>query len=499
MVNTRPKQVVQPALQHGAQRGAKSTSTGRIRKTAAQTKVNKKVSNRKISKEISQDLSSVSAICTNEEGDVSDTLYRLASRNSVAKPSTIEALSSPSMGSSTLIGDLSVSDQIAALERANRELQIKFDALLGTQGGSTRFSDPPDREKEPGILEVSPGLSRPYALDRQLDRMLRYMPEFNGKAEENFESYVLGAKAALVYGVDCTVGQKLDAIKVRIGGDAREVLANCGKIETISELFSALHDTYGKDERSLIADVKQKPNEPVRVFATRLRSNLKILGWGCHDANKPNLVSLDYFLNGLLPSLSTDVRKMLPRDLDVAVDYAIQVEGMKSALNFDSNKSIKKLNSVGNANTDNTPVAANNQAQASVNRSVSDKLAALSAQLKDAFNKNSSQDINRTQTQNTPSRGGQHDYRSSVRPNNNRPDNGDYKNRTHAAPYNNRSKRSFYGRCFGCKEQGHLYMDCKKITGEKMDEIRENYDVYVAEHRAAMQALNSQGVSAPSQ
>ena len=112
-----------------------------------------------------------------------------------------------------------------------------------------------------------------------------------------------------------------------------------------------MHETYGKDERSLIAGVKQKPNEPVRVFATRLQSSLNILGWCCPDPTKPNLVSLDDFLNGLLPTLSSEVRKMLPRGLDIAIDY---VEGLKSTT------------MISDTNT---------------NRNFSDKLTPLSAQI----------------------------------------------------------------------------------------------------------------------
>jgi len=58
----------------------------------------------------------------------------------------------------------------------------------------------------------------------------------------------------------------------------------------------------------VIEGVKQKPDELVRVFATRLRSSLEILGWDCPDPAKYNLVSLDYFLNGILPTLSSEVR-----------------------------------------------------------------------------------------------------------------------------------------------------------------------------------------------
>ena len=70
------------------------------------------------------------------------------------------------------------------------------------------------------------------------------------------------------------------------------------------------------------------------MFANRLRMNLKLLGWvGVDDSNKPNIVSLEFFINGLLLlSISSDVRKLCPRTLDIAVDYAIQIESQKATL-----------------------------------------------------------------------------------------------------------------------------------------------------------------------
>ena len=182
---------------------------------------------------------------------------------------------------------------------------------------------------------------------KQLDRMLRYMPTFNGKADENYDSYVIGVRQTLdAYANDCSEGEKLSAIRVKIGGDAREVLASSGTISSVEDLLSTMHVTYGRDQRTTIADVKQKVDETVRMFANRLRMNLKLLGWvGVDDSNKPNIVSLEFFINGLLPSISSEVRKLCPRTLDIAVDYAIQIESQKASVS-DSKNCKSKLNNV---------------------------------------------------------------------------------------------------------------------------------------------------------
>lgn len=80
------------------------------------------------------------------------------------------------------------------------------------------------------------------------------------------------------------------------------------------------------------------------MFANRLRMSLKMLGWVADEnPNKPNIVSLEFFINGLLPSLSTDVRKLCPRSLDIAVDYAIQLESQKITSNDSEKKNKTKI------------------------------------------------------------------------------------------------------------------------------------------------------------
>lgn len=325
--------------------------------------------------------------------------------------------------------------------------------------------------------------------NKQMDRLLRYMPSFNGKADDNYDSYVIGVRETIEsYGLQCTEKEKLSAIRVKIGGDAREVLASSGIISSVEALLNTLHLTYGRDQRKTIADVKQKSDETVRIYANRLRMNLKMLGWvGIDDPDRPNIVSLEFFINGLLPSLSNEVRKLCPRTLDIAVDYAIQLESQKT----DAIEACKNSKSKINHLTTDTSSTLSNDFLANFNRSIKDQLTALSNQLKDSF----SQAID-TQSKNAQETNRHHPYNNS---NNNCRSSGDsntYHNKNNNTTQRNPS-RPYRGTCFGCSEIGHTFTECKKITGEKKDEIRANYAKYLSEYRATKDnnALNSKGTT----
>jgi hypothetical protein len=367
--------------------------------------------------------------------------------------------------------DQRTADLHGRLNEANNKCEMLMKKLEQQQNAFVKATDPA-RSSEP----ISPILAPHEPLDalskngsnhfKQLDRMIRYMPSFNGKVDENYDSYVIGVRQTLeAYAIGCSEEEKLNAVRVKIGGDAREVLASSGTISSVEALLSTMHATYGRDQRTTISEVKQKLNETVRMFANRLRMNLKLLGWvGVDDPNKPNIVSLEFFINGLLPSISSDVRKLCPRNLDIAVDYAIQMESQKLAV-VDSSKNCKlKINNIANDDAPSNDFA-------NFNRSIKDQIAALSAQIKNSFNKPIDSNTNSN--------------------NFNRP-----------SPYNrsNDNRRPYKGTCFGCKEIGHTYLSCKKISEEKKEEIRANYPTILAEYRAkrADSALNSNGVSTPS-
>ena len=318
-----PPKSRQPALasQHGAQ---SEPSSSVIRINSSLSKIRK---SRATKKQISQPVAkALKKIIRRKDSNpqLLITDKRNVSINTTDLNSSIEPLDHSSPGRlpfnvppSNLV---SIDDQLLNLDQACKDIQSQYERLIELRRqanlASSNISNYNSRER--ACSPVSPN-RQSTSLDRSLDRMLRHMPEFNGKPDDNFESYLIGVEDALVYGIGCTEAQRFNAVKVKIGGDAREVLAHCGIINSVTDLLAAMHQTYGKDQRSLIADVKQKISEPVRVFALRLRSILKILGWGHHDSQKPNLVSLEFFLNGLLPSLATEVKKMLPQTLEIAI------------------------------------------------------------------------------------------------------------------------------------------------------------------------------------
>ena len=78
------------------------------------------------------------------------------------------------------------------------------------------------------------------ASEKEIDRMLKVMPYFNGDSNDNFESRVLSARKTLSYGKHCTEEQKLDVILTKVRGNAFETSENCGILNTVDLVFSAL-------------------------------------------------------------------------------------------------------------------------------------------------------------------------------------------------------------------------------------------------------------------
>ena len=54
---------------------------------------------------------------------------------------------------------------------------------------------------------------------------------------------------------------------------------------------------YGKDHITILSELRQLPDELVRIYSIRLKTNLKLLGIKS-DANQSTLIRLDYFLKG---------------------------------------------------------------------------------------------------------------------------------------------------------------------------------------------------------
>lgn len=161
--------------------------------------------------------------------------------------------------------------------------------------------------------------------EKEIDRMLKVMPYFNGDSGDNFEAWVLSAKKIISYGKNCTEEQKLDVVLTKVRGNALETLEFCGNLNSVDLVFSNLKKTYGKDQRALISNLKQLSNESVKLFSVRLKNNLRALGI-VEVASNPSVIALDYFISGLLPTISKRVKQLLPETYSAAEGYAFQIE-----------------------------------------------------------------------------------------------------------------------------------------------------------------------------
>jgi hypothetical protein len=473
------------ALQHGAQSGSTPLGVRTLNNMIRKTKYNNNIRmidhRRRIlaNSKLSPPLNANGHPCTSQ-GLQSDCLH-------FEEPRLNQRLDRQSSGESTSSVNSKCDDHINTNDLMNMLLDSnknceKLMKALEEKQKSCAISIQSDSTSNISSLNGKRNMVKGSQHNKQLDRMLRYMPSFNGKVDENYDSYVIGVRQALEsYATFCTEDEKLSAIRVKIGGDAREILASSGPITSVEGLLSSMHITYGRDQRTTIADVKQKAEETVRMFANRLRMSLKMLGWVADEnPNKPNIVSLEFFINGLLPSLSTDVRKLCPRSLDIAVDYAIQLESQKITSNDSEKKSKPKLNNL-------TSDPTGNDALSNVNRSIKDSIAALSVQIKDALGRSTDSNLSNSDNNNNNNNYRHHPYNQNI-------------NGNSRSPRNNVARdpnRPYTGMCFGCKQIGHTFYNCNKISSERKDEISANFNAHYAEYRASRATLNSKGVSTP--
>jgi hypothetical protein len=175
--------------------------------------------------------------------------------------------------------------------------------------------------------------------EKEIDRMLKVMPYFNGDSGDNFESWVLSAKKILSYGKNCTEEQKLDVVLTKVRGNVLETLEYCGSLNTVDLVFSNLKKIYGKDQRAIISNLKQLSNESVKLFSIRLKNNLRVLGI-VEVASNPSVIALNYFISGLLPNISRRVKSLLPETYSAVEGYAFQIECENLNLQAKKNESL---------------------------------------------------------------------------------------------------------------------------------------------------------------
>ena len=88
----------------------------------------------------------------------------------------------------------------------------------------------------------------------------------------------------------------------------------------MEDILTTLASAYGEDEMDLVSNTKQRAEEPVKAYFVRLKTNLHLMGF--EESNKSESVLLDYFLEGLLPSLAEQVKSLYPYNIDHALKLA---------------------------------------------------------------------------------------------------------------------------------------------------------------------------------
>ena len=100
--------------------------------------------------------------------------------------------------------------------------------------------------------------------------------------------------------------QKIPAILIKDEGYPREMLADVDD---------------SRDQRFLLSNIKQLPEESVKVYSSRLKVSLSLLGIGTND-----VVCLNHFLKGLLTHFALQVKSLVPRTFEDAEYIALQMK-----------------------------------------------------------------------------------------------------------------------------------------------------------------------------
>ena len=337
-------------------------------------------------------------------------------------------------------------DLVNKLIRMQQETLAQLNTLLISQSRHTTNTDvsfnstivsPNDSH---GISYLKPRQEDSDShLKSEVDRLLKNLPKFKGGDDENFNSWMLNTKSGLKLS-HCTEQEKINIILMKIEGYPREILENMGEFESVESIFEYLKPTYGKDQRLILASLRQLPDESVRLYSIRLKTNLKFLGIRSNDAAQSNLICLDYFVKGLIPAVAKRVKALLPDNLEIAEQYALQIEVENNTVQEgrQAKKHVENVNSMTESATEIDP---------KVNATLSAILKKLGDQNK-AF-KSVKDKVNSIVTK--------------------------------SSPLNNH--RTYNGQCFGCKQPGHRYTDCTTTSPEDMAYIRKNFLDLLAEFR----------------
>ena len=316
-------------------------------------------------------------------------------------------------------------------------------------------------------IKLSSTSATPSVIKYNYNSMTKYMQVFKGSSDDHFETWEDNTRLYLEK--QCphsSEDQKMTAVKLKIQGYPRMILRQHPNITTLDGIFDALRPTYGADEITMLNEIKQTNDESVRVYFSRMKTNLHLLGYV--DSAKGNRIFLNQFLNGLLPSLRTAVKALKPQKLLDAVAIAQEIESDR--ISDDNRKKKCETCNVLKNDTDHSRSVSNlvmmqekimalEKQLSESKRQMSDRLNAVNgsygriADQLEKFNVLSSSQSSRPDRNSNPCTFTQMGQNSS----------------------------SYQSQCFACNQSGHSYRRCRLLTPTQKDQLRgELSDFYQA-------------------
>ena len=356
-----------------------------------------------------------------------------------------------------------VSENVKLKEKI--ELQLQENLLLQEKLLNLRYGNDIETQKNETSSRFYHNANQHLTKSDIFDK-IKQMPKFSGNGGENFGTWQISAKDFLDRFEFESEATKVKALLCRIEGYARQAIeAMRPEIRTIKDVFESLKVTYGQDERNLLYNCNQKQDETVKIYYSRLLTNLKIC------AVNSRIQQLQYFLQGLLPAVGVKVRSLLPTTLHMALDYAVQQE-FEITTQQDQKKTRKPNENINHIQDSNSF-----QESAVLNRfdsKILDKLNAISGQFgvkmneleKNLSNLKKETNDNHAILTNSVKQLHHSQLESEKKPFN-----------------SSRNPVKYSGTCFICKKIGHKYFQCQTASANEKETVRNNFTHYLNAYR----------------
>jgi hypothetical protein len=146
------------------------------------------------------------------------------------------------------------------------------------------------------------------------------VPTFSGKPDEDFDLWKSRVEA-LLGTITLDESMKISAVNLAVCGNARRVLLD-KRFNKAQDIFDLLKDTFSYKIQSVdtLHALKQLENEQVKVFATRVKHEISLLGIAQGKFFEETAMSV--FIKGLRPELAQHINIVQVSSFEQAIEHA---------------------------------------------------------------------------------------------------------------------------------------------------------------------------------